>query len=102
MLLEKAPPEELLRNIAEFRATTVFTAPIAYRTSVIVAPSDVAPAPIVDDHLFKPRPVGTAAAGVTNATFLTMKPGENAPVVGYMLVDDNGIIAAIGAGSWLA
>jgi 5-methylthioadenosine/S-adenosylhomocysteine deaminase len=36
---------------------------------------------------------------VTNATFLTMKPGENAPVVGYMLVDDNGIIAAIGAGA---
>ena len=32
LLLEKAPPEELMRNIAERRVTTVFTAPIAYRT----------------------------------------------------------------------
>lgn len=32
LLLEKAPPEELMRKIAEYRVTTVFTAPIAYRT----------------------------------------------------------------------
>jgi 2-aminobenzoate-CoA ligase len=31
LLLERAGPEELLQAIAEFRATTVFTAPIAYR-----------------------------------------------------------------------
>src|SRR5262245_38470910 len=36
---------------------------------------------------------------VTNATFLTMKPGEIAPVVGYMLVDDNGKIVEIAAGA---
>jgi cytosine/adenosine deaminase-related metal-dependent hydrolase len=36
---------------------------------------------------------------VRNATFLTMKAGENTPVVGYMLVDDNGIIAALGPGT---
>jgi 5-methylthioadenosine/S-adenosylhomocysteine deaminase len=35
---------------------------------------------------------------VTNATFLTMKPGETEPFVGYMLVDA-GKIAAIAAGS---
>ena len=32
LLLEKAGPEELLRAIAEYRVTTLFTAPIAYRT----------------------------------------------------------------------
>ena len=32
LLLEKAGPEDLLRGIAEFGVTTVFTAPIAYRT----------------------------------------------------------------------
>lgn len=32
LLLEKASPEELLRNVAELDVTTVFTAPIAYRT----------------------------------------------------------------------
>lgn len=31
LLLEKAGPEDLLRGIAQYRATTVFTAPIAYR-----------------------------------------------------------------------
>lgn len=31
VLLEKAGPEELLRAVAEFRITTLFTAPIAYR-----------------------------------------------------------------------
>jgi 2-aminobenzoate-CoA ligase len=31
LLLEKAGPEDLLRAIDEFQATTVFTAPIAYR-----------------------------------------------------------------------
>ena len=36
---------------------------------------------------------------VTNATFLTMRPGETAPVVGYMLVDDNGRIAALAPGA---
>lgn len=35
---------------------------------------------------------------VTSATFLTMKPGETTPFVGYMLVD-GGKIAAIAAGS---
>ncbi len=37
LLLEKAGPEELLRNIAEFGATTVFTAPIAYRAMAALA-----------------------------------------------------------------
>jgi hypothetical protein len=37
-------------------------------------------------------PTARASLLVTNATFLTMKPGETAPVVGYMLVDDNGKI----------
>lgn len=37
LLLEKAGPEELLRNIEEFGATTVFTAPIAYRTMAALA-----------------------------------------------------------------
>ncbi len=37
LLLEKAGPEELLRNIAEFGVTTVFTAPIAYRTIATLA-----------------------------------------------------------------
>jgi 2-aminobenzoate-CoA ligase len=32
LLLEKAGPEDLLRAITEFGVTTVFTAPIAYRT----------------------------------------------------------------------
>ncbi len=32
LLLEKAPPEELLRAIDKFGVTTIFTAPIAYRT----------------------------------------------------------------------
>jgi cytosine/adenosine deaminase-related metal-dependent hydrolase len=36
---------------------------------------------------------------VTNGTFLTMKPGETEPVVGYMLVDDRGRIAALAAGA---
>lgn len=31
LLLEKAGPEDLLRAIAQFRVTTIFTAPIAYR-----------------------------------------------------------------------
>lgn len=32
LLLEKAGPDELLRAIAQYRVTTLFTAPIAYRT----------------------------------------------------------------------
>ena len=32
VLLEKAGPDDLMRGIAEFGVTTVFTAPIAYRT----------------------------------------------------------------------
>jgi cytosine/adenosine deaminase-related metal-dependent hydrolase len=36
---------------------------------------------------------------ITNATLLTMKPGENGPLLGYMLVDDNGRIAALAAGA---
>jgi 2-aminobenzoate-CoA ligase len=32
VLLEKAGPEDLLKGIAEFGITTIFTAPIAYRT----------------------------------------------------------------------
>ena len=32
LLLEKAGPEDLLRGVGEYGATTVFTAPIAYRT----------------------------------------------------------------------
>ncbi len=32
LFLEKAPPEELLRAIDRFGVTTIFTAPIAYRT----------------------------------------------------------------------
>ena len=32
LLLEKSGPEELLRAVAEYGASTVFTAPIAYRT----------------------------------------------------------------------
>lgn len=36
---------------------------------------------------------------VTNATFLTMKAGEDEAFVGYMLVDDSGKIAAIAAGA---
>jgi hypothetical protein len=38
-------------------------------------------------------PLARASLLVTNATFLTMKPGETAPVVGYMLVGDDGRIA---------
>jgi hypothetical protein len=45
-------------------------------------------------------PPARASLLVTNATFLTMKPGEDAPVVvGYMLVDDNGKIVAIAPGA---
>lgn len=39
LLLEKAGPEELLRNIAEFGVTTTFTAPIAYRAMTQMASS---------------------------------------------------------------
>ena len=42
-------------------------------------------------------PLARASLLVTNATFLTMKPGETAPVVGYMLVGNNGRIAALAA-----
>jgi cytosine/adenosine deaminase-related metal-dependent hydrolase len=35
---------------------------------------------------------------VTDATFLTMKPGEDKPFVGHMLVDGKGRIAALAAG----
>jgi cytosine/adenosine deaminase-related metal-dependent hydrolase len=44
-------------------------------------------------------PLARASLLVTNATFLTMKPGETAPVVGYMLVGDDGRIAALAAGA---
>src|SRR5215208_2228864 len=44
-------------------------------------------------------PLARADLLVTNATFLTMKPGETTPFVGYMLVGDNGRIAALDAGS---
>lgn len=37
LLLEKAGPEELLRVTAEFGVTTLFTAPIAYRTMAAAA-----------------------------------------------------------------
>jgi 2-aminobenzoate-CoA ligase len=37
LLLEKAGPEDLLRAIAEHGATTVFTAPLAYRTMCEIA-----------------------------------------------------------------
>jgi 2-aminobenzoate-CoA ligase len=37
LLLEKAGPEDLLRNIEEFGVTTVFTAPIAYRAMATLA-----------------------------------------------------------------
>lgn len=40
----------------------------------------------------------SASLLVTNATFLTMKPGETKAVVGYMLVGDDGKIAALEAG----
>ena len=36
---------------------------------------------------------------MTNATFLTMKPGETKPVLGYMLVGDDGKIATLAAGA---
>lgn len=36
---------------------------------------------------------------VRNATFLTMKPGETKPVVGYLLADDAGRITALAAGA---
>lgn len=39
VLLEKAGPEELLRNVASFGITTIFTAPIAYRAMTAMAPS---------------------------------------------------------------
>ena len=35
-------------------------------------------------------PPARAGLLVTNATFLTMKPGETTPVLGYMLVGDDG------------
>ncbi len=42
LLLEKAGPEDLLRAITEFGVTTVFTAPIAYRTMcTLLDPYDV-------------------------------------------------------------
>jgi cytosine/adenosine deaminase-related metal-dependent hydrolase len=44
-------------------------------------------------------PAAHASLLVTNATFLTMKVGETAPVLGYMLVDDSGKIAALAAGA---
>ena len=44
-------------------------------------------------------PLARASLLVTNATFLTMKPGETAPVVGYMLVDDYGKIIELAAGA---
>jgi 5-methylthioadenosine/S-adenosylhomocysteine deaminase len=44
-------------------------------------------------------PLAQASLLITNATFLTMKPGESTPVVGYMLVGDDGRIAALGAGA---
>ena len=44
-------------------------------------------------------PLARASLLVTNATFLTMKPGETQPVVGYMLVGDDGRIAALAAGA---
>jgi 2-aminobenzoate-CoA ligase len=37
LLLEKPGPEELMRAIAQYRVTTVFTAPIAYRTMTNLA-----------------------------------------------------------------
>ncbi|MBV8489437.1 MAG: AMP-binding protein [Candidatus Eremiobacteraeota bacterium] len=37
LLLEKAGPEELMRAIAEYGVTTLFTAPIAYRTMTSLA-----------------------------------------------------------------
>ena len=37
LLLEKAGPEDLLRAVAEYGATTTFTAPIAYRTMCAAA-----------------------------------------------------------------
>jgi cytosine/adenosine deaminase-related metal-dependent hydrolase len=43
--------------------------------------------------------VSLASLLVTNATFLTMKGGEDTPIVGYMLVDDQGRIAALAAGA---
>lgn len=44
-------------------------------------------------------PIKGASLLVTNATFLTMKPGEDAPFVGHMLVDGTGRIAALAAGA---
>lgn len=44
-------------------------------------------------------PAAHASLLVTNATFLTMKDGETAPVLGYMLVDDSSKIAALAAGA---
>lgn len=44
-------------------------------------------------------PPARASLLVTNATFLTMKPDETTPVVGYMLVDDNGKIIELAAGA---
>ena len=43
-------------------------------------------------------PSANASLLVTNATIVTMKPGETKPVVGYMLVGDDGRIAALATG----
>lgn len=41
LLLEKASPDELLRNIVKHKVTTLFTAPVAYRTlATLVQPGD--------------------------------------------------------------
>jgi cytosine/adenosine deaminase-related metal-dependent hydrolase len=44
-------------------------------------------------------PSARASLLVTNATFLTMRSGESGPIVGYMLVGDDGRIAALAAGA---
>lgn len=44
-------------------------------------------------------PPATASLLVKNATMLTMKAGKSEPVVGYMLVGDDGRIAALAAGT---
>ena len=44
-------------------------------------------------------PSASASLLVKNATFLTMKPGETRPVVGYLLADDDGRITALAAGA---
>ncbi len=44
-------------------------------------------------------PLAQASLLVTHATFLTMKPGETKAVLGYMLVGDDGKIAALASGA---